>query len=178
MFSTPKRCVATNQLNHASPPTLWVLLSAVWPKPVNLVLADDDEDDRDMLKEVLHEIAPHVTVTPACNGQQLMTFLNNSSTVPDIIFLDLNMPLKNGQECLTEIRANKKFKAVPVVIYSTSRSSQHIDDTFLNGANFYFPKPDSYNDLKVIVSRIFALDWKQFMQPQKDKFVISINHFK
>ena len=131
MFSTPKCYVAANQLNHASPPTLWVLLSAVWPKPVNLVLADDDEDDRDMLKEVLHEIAPHVTVTPACNGQQLMTFLNNSSTVPDIIFLDLNMPLKNGQECLTEIRANKKFKAVPV-----------------------------------------------FMQPQKDKFVISINHFK
>ena len=178
MLLPPKHNIPAHRLHHTTPPAVWILLSAVWPKPVNLVLADDDEDDRDMLIEVLNEIAPHVRVTVARNGQQLMTFLNQSATAPDIIFLDLNMPLKNGQECLTEIRANKKFKPVPVVIYSTSCSSQHIDDTFLNGANFYFTKPGSYKDLKVIIARIFSLDWKQFMQPQKDKFVISINHFK
>lgn len=156
-----------------------VILSAiVHKKPAHIVLADDDEEDRDIFIEVINEVAPQVTVSTARNGRELMDMLTGMDTAPDIIFLDLNMPLKNGQECLVDIRSNAKFKTVPVIIYSTSRSREHIDDTFLKGANFYFPKPDSFGDLKTMVSRIFSLDWEQFMQPQKDKFVLSINHFK
>ena len=170
---------ATTLPGHQRHTLLLPVLQAGMPLS-SILLADDDTEDCDIFIEVVHHIKPGLPVNLVHNGEQLMRLLHDTheDELPGLVFLDLNMPLKNGQECLTEIRTNKKFKAVPVVVYSTSSSRQHIDDTFLNGANFYFPKPDSYNDLKVIVSRIFALDWKQFMQPQKDKFVISINHFK
>jgi len=88
------------------------------------------------------------------------------------------MPLKNGQECLVEIRNSENLKHIPIIIYSTSRSREHIDETFINGANFYFPKPDSFRDLKTMMLRIFSLDWDDLMQPRKDKFILSINQFR
>lgn len=160
---------------HAS---IFLLSSIIGKKSVNIFLADDDPEDREIFMEVINEVVPHVNVTLAKNGKELMTMLLQKTEAPDIIFLDLNMPLKNGQECLVEIRQHEKLKNIPVIIYSTSRSRQHIDETFMQGANFYFPKPDSFKDLKTMIAKIFSLDWEELMKPQKEKFILSINHFK
>lgn len=158
--------------------SLFILSSILGKKPVNIFLADDDPEDREIFLEVISEVVPHVHVTMAKNGKELMTMLEEKPKMPDIIFLDLNMPLKNGQECLVEIRQHEKLKNIPVIIYSTSRSRQHIDETFMQGANFYFPKPESFTDLKTMIAKIFSLDWEELMKPQKEKFILSINRFK
>ena len=88
------------------------------------------------------------------NGQELMDYLTKKeSPMPQIIFLDLNMPRKNGQECLKEIRSNKEFKEISIIIYSTSASENDITETFLNGANVYIKKPSDYNQLKQVLAK-------------------------
>lgn len=81
---------------------------------MNLLLADDDVDDCLFFKEALEELPINSNFSVVNNGEQLMKFLTDSqTTLPDILFLDLNMPRKNGMECLIEIRQNQKLKTLP-----------------------------------------------------------------
>src|ERR1035437_4799733 len=89
--------------------------------PINILLADDDVDDRSFFKKALEEIplATHLTIVR--DGEQLMDCLSeNSEHLPDVLFLDLSMPRKTGFECLSEIKGNKKLKDLPVIMFSTS----------------------------------------------------------
>ena len=158
-------------------PSEQILVSTLDKKKVTVFIADDDEDDRDIFMEVITDVVPHADVTVAKNGIELMGLLSAATAIPDVIFLDLNMPLMNGQECLDKIRANGKLKNIPIIIYSTSNSREHIDETFKKGATFYFPKPTSFKDLKQMISKLFKLNWSGFKQPDKDKFILSVNHF-
>lgn len=137
----------------------------------HIILADDDEDDRIFFKEAMSETVSTATVNTANDGIELMNML--SSKLPDAIFLDLNMPFKNGQECLSEIKANKRYKNIPVVIYSTSSNVDQINSTFKAGANLYISKPDSYLKLKIILKKVFTLKCEEYKpQPDKEKFVL------
>lgn len=136
-----------------------------------IILADDDEDDQIFFKEAMSETVSSVTVNTASDGMELMSML--SDTLPDAIFLDLNMPFKNGQECLSEIKTHKHYKNIPVVIYSTSSNIDQINSTFKAGANLYIPKPDSYLKLKIILKKVFTLKCEEYKpQPDKEKFVL------
>jgi CheY-like chemotaxis protein len=151
-----------------------ILSSLLGKKSVNIILADDDVEDRELFLEVMEEIMPHVNITVAENGQHLMDLLAVSS-LPDVIFLDLNMPLKSGHECLQEIRNNQSLSTIPVIIYSTSRSPKDIDATYDRGANFYFPKPDSFRDFKVVMKKVLALELDEFVKPRhKEHFVLNV----
>jgi CheY-like chemotaxis protein len=157
---------------------LFILAIISLARPLRIVLADDDEDDRNLFKEAVEETASNVKVNIVKNGEELMRFLLKEGTqLPDIIFLDLNMPVKNGQECLEEIRGNNKLKHIPVIIYSTSSSRSHVDETFNNGANLYVLKPESFIDLKLIAKEIFSIDWSNPVKPRKEKFVLNIKKF-
>jgi len=84
-----------------------------------------------------------------------MYFLNQPDIrLPNIIFLDLNMPIKNGIECLKEIRANERFKNLVLVIYSTSGSEHDIQEAFINGANIYIKKPNNFAELKANLAKV------------------------
>ena len=87
---------------------------------VNILLADDDSDDCLFFKDVLDELNLPTLLTTVHNGEQLMEVLLKSTELPDILFLDLNMPRKNGFECLSAIKQTKKLNQVPVIIFSTS----------------------------------------------------------
>ena len=139
----------------------------------SIFLIDDDEDDQEFFVEAVSVVAPHVKVEIANDGEALMELLLNKKLLPDIIFLDLNMPRKNGHACLQEIRANKKLSPIPIVIYSTSSNSEQIDSTFKCGANLYIPKPESFADLKLIAKNIFSMNWENSVQPDKNNFVLS-----
>jgi len=73
--------------------------------------------------------------------------------LPEILFLDLNMPRKNGFECLKEIRSNKKFDEISIAIYSTSAAERDIEATFIAGANVYISKPNDFNELKQVLEK-------------------------
>lgn len=122
---------------------------------LNILLADDDADDRLFFKEAMEEINPDTLVSFVNDGSQLMYFLNQPGIqLPHIIFLDLNMPIKNGMDCLKEIRKNDRFKEVIIVIYSTSGSEQDVQEAFGLGANIYIKKPNNFADLKASLAKV------------------------
>jgi CheY-like chemotaxis protein len=85
--------------------------------PSNVVIADDDEDDISLLESSIKGYNDQCTVTNVRNGLKLLFLLNNAH--PEVIFLDINMPVKNGIDCLREMKANPKLADIRVVIYST-----------------------------------------------------------
>lgn len=126
-----------------------------------IILADDDEDDRIFFTDAFEELKIQTKVHMFKDGAELMDYLNKEDIqLPEIIFLDLNMPKKNGFECLTEIRSNARFKDVAVAIYSTSSSEQDIEKTFVTGANVYIKKPSDFNTLKKILSNVVTTSWQ------------------
>lgn len=118
---------------------------------MNIFLADDDEDDRIFFLDALKEIPLQSQVTEFSNGVELMDVLHSKNPLPDVIFLDLNMPLMNGFECLSDIRAVDKFNGIPVIIYSTSFHSHDTKRLQDIGATHYLRKPSSYNQLKTLL---------------------------
>jgi CheY-like chemotaxis protein len=136
----------------------------------HLIIADDDEDDQMLLKEAIQEHSDSIELTIISDGKQLMNFLNKGNTA-DLILLDLNMPYKNGTECLMEIKANEQLRHIPIVILSTSRNARDIELCFNFGANLFFTKPCSFLSLKVLIRSILSMDWSSFKTiTSKQKF--------
>lgn len=147
--------------------TIILLAALASKKEIRVILADDDEDDRDLFGEAI-EMHSQVHFETAKDGSELMRMIDSAKILPDIIFLDLNMPGKNGKKCLEEIRANKKLAKMQVVIYSTSVSKKDIDDTFSMGANLYIRKPNTFKELTEVIKKVFAIDWDHH-QAKTDK---------
>ncbi len=121
---------------------------------VHVLLADDDEMDRFLFIEVFDELKIKTVVNTVNNGIQLLDYLNKDGAyLPQLIFLDLNMPRKNGMECLKEIRSNKKFSEISIAIYSTSKADKDIEEAFHSGANIYIIKPNDYDALKKVLNK-------------------------
>ena len=144
-----------------------------------IILADDDADDRDFFADALNEISVQTELTTANDGIELMTALEETVTEPPpphVIFLDLNMPRKNGFECLKEIRDTQKLKNIPVVIFSTSSNENIIDTTFSLGANCYICKPNTHQLLKQVIEKVLALNlWENNLRLPKEKFVLAVS---
>lgn len=128
---------------------------------LNVALADDDDDDRFLFKEAIDEIKIQTKLSLFTNGQELMDYLNLPNVIlPQVVFLDLNMPIKNGIQCLKEIRKNSALDSISVAIYSTSSSEKDIEDTFIFGANIYINKPDSFIKLKEAIEKVLHMNWQ------------------
>jgi CheY-like chemotaxis protein len=140
----------------------------------SVFLADDDEDDRFLFETAFKEVTDEAQLVMAHNGKELMNILELTvPPPPEVIFLDLNMPLKNGFVCLSEIRKTNKLKDIPVVIFSTTSHQEHINRVFEGGANYYMRKPDSFPKLKNAIERVLSIDWEQeAFQPSRDQFVL------
>jgi CheY-like chemotaxis protein len=138
--------------------------------PSRILLADDDADDRELFEEALADIHPNAVLTTAQDGEELMFILQNYHK-PDLLFLDLNMPRKNGKECLREIVKDPGLQQIPIIIYSTSVNPVDIEETFSLGAIRFLRKPNSYEELKRNVSEIF---FESIISPRsKDTFLVS-----
>jgi CheY-like chemotaxis protein len=141
-----------------------------------ITLADDDEDDRLFFIDAFEELKINTIVNTVNNGRELLNFLNHPETIlPNVIFLDLNMPILNGIECLKEIKLNDRFKEIVVAIYSTSSSDQDVEDTFILGANIYIKKPNNFDSLKKILSEIITINWQYHTSGlNKDNFLLRL----
>jgi len=126
-------------------------------QPLQIILADDDESDRTNFMDALVESKIKTVVIAVKDGVELMDYLRNENTpVPHLLFLDLNMPRKNGLTCLKEIRQSEKLKDVAVAIYSTSSYDKDIDETFQHGANVYIKKPTDFKVLKSVLDKVLS----------------------
>jgi CheY-like chemotaxis protein len=140
----------------------------------HIVLADDDSDDRELFEEAVTVVDPRIKISMAKDGEELMELLKTNSTL-DMIFLDLNMPKKNGKECLTEIMESNILKNIPVIIYTTSLNPDDIEETFNHGAHHFFRKPNSYEELKNILHKLLR-DSRPHSQPRvKETFLLNGN---
>jgi CheY-like chemotaxis protein len=143
---------------------------------MHIALADDDQDDRLFFTDAFGEIKITTKVSTYKDGLELMDYLECPDAIlPNVLFLDLNMPKKNGMTCLKEIKANDKFKDIVIAIYSTSSSEEDIENTFVMGANIYIKKPNDFEDLKKVLTHIITLNWQyQTNGLNRDNFMLRI----
>ncbi len=116
-----------------------------------ILLADDDTDDCLLFKDALDQLPVSAQLTTVHNGEQLMLLLNKNECPPDILFLDLNMPRKNGFDCLKEIRQNKNLDSLAVIPISTSIEQDTVTMLYKNGAQHYIRKPNDFSQLKNLI---------------------------
>jgi CheY-like chemotaxis protein len=143
---------------------------------IKVILADDDEDDRLFFTDAFEELKITTKVSTFNDGVYLMDHLNSADiTLPEILFLDLNMPRKSGIDCLKEIRANDRFKDIAIAIYSTSSSEEDVENTFVLGANIYIKKPSDFKKLKKVLSEIVTINWQYHTNGlNKDNFLLRL----
>lgn len=106
--------------------------------------ADDDPEDLETLSDVLNAIIPGSTCIHARDGVEVLDILEHAPSVPDFIFLDINMPLMDGRACLKELKKDERFASVPVVIYTTSNNPRDQQLCMELGASAYFVKPTTF----------------------------------
>ena len=143
---------------------------------IHIIMADDDEDDRLFFTDAFEELKINTKVNTFNDGVELMDYLNKpDADLPNVLFLDLNMPKKNGLECLHEIKQNEKFNDIAIAIFSTSSSEEHIEETFVNGANIYIKKPSDFSTLKKVLSDVVTINWQYHTSGlNKDNFLLRI----
>jgi CheY-like chemotaxis protein len=126
----------------------------------SIFLADDDSDDCMLFEDALREVNDSAELRMANDGVELIALMEtNVPPPPDVIFLDLNMPRKNGFECLEQIRRTNQWKDIPVVIFSTTGQEEMIRKVYEQGANYFIRKPGSFPKLKQAISQVLEIDW-------------------
>jgi CheY-like chemotaxis protein len=143
--------------------------------PTRILLVDDDKDDCNFFEEALKETGVQATLKIANEAFGILElFPKGSDYLPDVIFLDLNMPKKNGKEFLREIRSTENYNLIPVVIFSTACRTVDVDETFAIGANLYVQKPAAFGLLTKVLKKILQLDWEKYLyHRQREKFVFT-----
>lgn len=117
-------------------------------KRKTIFLADDDIDDQGLFADALKDIDNEITLVTAVNGLEALSVAKGLQSAPDFIFLDMNMPLMNGMQCLQELKKIPAMTEVPVIIYSTSSYKKDIEKAKLAGATDYIVKPFSFAELR------------------------------
>lgn len=123
----------------------------------HILLVDDDHDDCELFGEALHELDAALKLSCLTENEELIVHIEKKA--PDIIFLDINMPKKNGYECLQEIKEEKRFSNIPVVMYSNTNRPEDIDKAYKNGAVLFLRKPATYSRLVELIKGVINKEW-------------------
>ena len=141
------------------------------PKPIVILMADDDADDRLLAKDALTECRLANDLHFVENGEELMDYLHRrgkfdlttQSPRPGLILLDLNMPKKDGREALREIKTDPELRKIPVVVLTTSKADTDIGRIYELGANSFISKPVTFDSL-VNVMKIIGNYWFEIVE--------------
>jgi CheY-like chemotaxis protein len=121
-----------------------------------ILLAEDDIDDRELFSEALANISSQTILHSTENGKEALKRLGEMDTIPDLIFLDINMPVMNGWECLQTLKSDKKYKHIPVIIYSSSSHQKEKDTAMEMGAQSFFTKPSDFYEFRDKLEKIIS----------------------
>jgi CheY-like chemotaxis protein len=124
----------------------------------SIILAEDDVDDQNIFQIALQEVDPGIRLDFVANGKELTSLLQNFT--PDLLFLDLEMPYKNGLECLVDIRNNPLLQNLPVIVFSSTTKPSNIQTAYEMGAHLFFIKPPVYQDYLSSIKAILNLNWR------------------
>ena len=124
---------------------------------LHILLADDDETDRELFIEGMNETGIKYTITEVANGEEVFTYLNSSAKKPHFIILDLNMPIKDGRQTLQELKASVTYKQIPVFIMSTSNAHFDVASAYEQGANLFLVKPHDFKGIVELFASLFTL---------------------
>ena len=140
-----------------------------------LLLADDDPDDCILFQEALEELPISSALTIVNDGDSLMKFLvPKPEPLPDVLFLDLNMPRKTGNECLEEIKQVPGLQNLPVIIFSTSYNVDVVNILYEMGAHYYLRKPADFSKLRELIGKAVSLTTTtEIKQPGRENFVLN-----
>ncbi len=140
-------------------------------KPITILIADDDADDRQMTKEALEENYLLNDLRFVSDGEELMNYLHRKgkyedpekSPWPGLILLDLNMPKKDGREALKEIKSDPVLKSIPVIVLTTSKAESDIIKTYNLGVNCFISKPVSFKEM-IEVTKSLGRYWFEIVE--------------
>lgn len=132
--------------------------------------ADDDADDLDFFRDVTDSLTGNIQLHTHNNVDSLLGALQCPPPIPQVIFLDLNMPGKNGFDALEELKKNLHLKDIPVVIFSTSSDEHSINKSLDMGASFYVTKSTTFATLKKSIEYTLGINWKTF-EPSSSNFI-------
>lgn len=146
------------------------------PQSITILIADDDPDDRDMIRDAFNENRLANDLRFVQNGEELMDYLQQkgkfsapgSAPRPGLILLDLNMPKKDGREALKEIKTSDALKRIPVVVLTTSKAEEDIFRTYNLGVNSFISKPVTFDAL-VAVTRELGRYWLEIVELPQDR---------
>jgi len=146
-------------------------------RKINILLADDDIVDCSLFKDALEELPVFANLTIVNNGEQVIEELaKKGKKLPDVLFLDLNMPRKNGFATLGAIKRSSELQNLPVIIFSSASNQEMIDLVFRDAAHYYICKPVDFSQLKKVIYEALTLITRKNNQlPLKEKFMITGN---
>ncbi len=144
-------------------------------QPINILLADDDNADCLLFKDALEELPLSARLTIVHNGEQVIEELTKKGNkLPDVLFLDLNMPRKNGFATLGLIKRDNELENLPVIIFSTASEQDTVNKVFRDAAHYYITKPVDFSQLKkVIYEALTLITQKNNPLALEDKFIIT-----
>ncbi len=128
-------------------------------EPIHILMAEDEKTDKLFAEQAFKHTKFKTNLTIVDDGQELMNYLRcedpyRDCPTPHLILLDINMPRKNGQETLKEIKADEKFKHIPVIMFSGSNSADDIRESYTNYASAYMPKSLGFTEMLGFVKSI------------------------
>jgi CheY-like chemotaxis protein len=127
------------------------------PQVNHIIFAEDDADDRLFFEDVIKNYNPSIRIDFVSNGVRLMEILPNF--LPDLLFLDLEMPYKNGLECLVDIRNNNRLQELPVIVFSSTTRQANIQTAYEVGAHLFLIKSPTYTEYAGSIKAALNLDW-------------------
>jgi CheY-like chemotaxis protein len=123
-------------------------------------IVDDDIDDQDLFIEAVSEVDKSIKCLSVSTCEEALDLLRNRKiNMPDMIFLDLNMPRVNGKQCLAELKKESHLANIPVIIYSTSSEKRDIEETSRLGAAHFLTKPNKFEELCKAISFVVSKHW-------------------
>lgn len=142
-----------------------------------IFLVDDDSYDCEVFADALQEFYKNHTLFVFKDASSVILHLSDSENkLPDIIFLDLNMPKMTGLDCLIAIRKDPRFKSLSIAICTTSATNLDIESTFTSGANIFITKPTQFLELVKILKHVFDINWQyQFSGLDRDNYLIALH---
>jgi CheY-like chemotaxis protein len=137
----------------------------------DILLADDDNDDVLIFETALKDIGYNYELNVVDNGDKLLVVLKDK--LPYLLFLDIHLPCKDGLSCIIEIRKNRAYDQLPVIIYTSDNTKKCVEETYRNGANLYLQKADNFTTLTEKLKQVLAHDWSSsLLYPPVDRFMI------
>ncbi len=143
---------------------------------LNVVLMDHDEGNHIFFKNIFQDLKIRIKIKVFFSGDDMMNYLKSEkAVVPELVFLNYDIPEKSVLSCLFEIKSCPKLNQMTVAVYSNNLSADEEETIFVKGANVLMKKPDNYKDLKKALTEIVTINWQYHTSGlNKDNFIMKV----